>query len=312
VTVEEVTDHDAQGRLRLDVEITEPGVYDVDHDTYHADPVPGGSLSSTGARALLPPSCPAKFRYLRDHGEAPRKAWDIGQAAHTAALGVGPELRVIEGGGGPDGDMWNTKVAKAAVAQARADGAVPLKPSEMDTVQAMVAALRADPIAGPLFTPGVPGRAEASLFWRDTVTGVWCRSRIDWLPDADPDTGRLVLLEYKTAASCDPTALQKAAYDHGYHVQAWWQVEACRALRLSPAPLLVFVFQEKDPPYLPVVKQPYDSFLNLGGVKAREAMDTYARCTKAELWPSYPGAEEVDWLRLPPWVENQWGDEIKR
>lgn len=38
--------------------ITEPGVYDLPAEVYHADPVEGGSLSSTGARKLLPPSCP--------------------------------------------------------------------------------------------------------------------------------------------------------------------------------------------------------------------------------------------------------------
>jgi hypothetical protein len=47
--------------------ITEPGVYDIAEDHYHADPVPGGSLSNSGAKKLLPPSCPAKFAYEREH-----------------------------------------------------------------------------------------------------------------------------------------------------------------------------------------------------------------------------------------------------
>jgi len=37
--------------------ITEPGVYALPADVYHADPVAGGSLSSSGAKKLL--ACPA-------------------------------------------------------------------------------------------------------------------------------------------------------------------------------------------------------------------------------------------------------------
>jgi len=33
--------------------IRRPGLYDLPEHIYHADPVPGGSLSSTGARRLL-------------------------------------------------------------------------------------------------------------------------------------------------------------------------------------------------------------------------------------------------------------------
>ena len=42
--------------------ITEPGVYDVPFDEYLRDPVPGGSLSTSGARLLLD-TCPAIFDY---------------------------------------------------------------------------------------------------------------------------------------------------------------------------------------------------------------------------------------------------------
>ncbi len=34
--------------------ITAPGVYVIPADDYHADPVPGGSISASGARRILP------------------------------------------------------------------------------------------------------------------------------------------------------------------------------------------------------------------------------------------------------------------
>ena len=64
------------------IELTEPGQYGgVTPEVYHADPVFGGSLSSSGARALLPPSCPALFRHKQLHGEPPKAEFDFGHAA---------------------------------------------------------------------------------------------------------------------------------------------------------------------------------------------------------------------------------------
>lgn len=287
--------------LPLDL-ITAPGVYDMPAERYHADPVPGGSLSSSGARRLLPPSCPALFKYEQDHTQPYRKAFDVGSAAHMRVLGVGPQIEVVPG------ERWDTKVAKAAVAAAREAGRIPLKEAEAEHVEAMAAALRDHPVAGPLFRPGT-GRAEQSLFWVDRHTGVWCRARLDWLPDADPETGQLIIPEYKTTRSAAPVELPKPAYDHGYHVQTWFYEEACRALRLSPAPVLVHVWQEKEPPYLVSVTQPRATFVNLGGLLARDAMGIYAACVASGQWPGY--TTEVEWLDLPGWVENKYGKEIQ-
>ena len=46
--------------------VTEPGVYAMPFDVYLADPVPGGSLSTSGAKTLLN-ACPAIFAYERKH-----------------------------------------------------------------------------------------------------------------------------------------------------------------------------------------------------------------------------------------------------
>src|SRR5690606_30614366 len=69
----------------------EPGVYDnVPSEVYHSDPVPGGSLSSTGARKLAT-ECPAAFKHWLDNPEPSKKEFDFGTAAHKVVLGDGPE-----------------------------------------------------------------------------------------------------------------------------------------------------------------------------------------------------------------------------
>lgn len=144
------------------------GVYDMPADDYHAHP----ALSSSGARKLLAPSCPAIFDYERQHGEERKQEFDLGTAAHTLLLGFGPEPHVI------DADSYRTKAAQQERDEAYARGDVPLLPKEFDAVQAMVTAVRQHPRASELLSAG---KAEQSLFWTDPTTGVLCRARPDWL-----------------------------------------------------------------------------------------------------------------------------------
>ena len=75
--------------------ITEPGVhYDMDADTYHADPVPSGSLSVTRAKTLLTEAGPAKFRHRADHGQPPKAEFDMGHEG----LPVGLRVWMVTGG----------------------------------------------------------------------------------------------------------------------------------------------------------------------------------------------------------------------
>ncbi|MFJ7895966.1 PD-(D/E)XK nuclease-like domain-containing protein [Streptomyces anthocyanicus] len=173
------------------VEIEAPALglhTDLSNEDYHADKT---SLSSSGARKLLPPSCPAKFRYEQDNPQPPSKTFDYGNAAHKMVLGNGPELVVIEH------DTWNTKDAKAEVAEVRARGAIPLKQHEMDMVNAMAAAIRQHPLAAALLDPAY-GAPEQSGFWIDGPTGIRRRVRFDWLPSIQ--SGRLIIPDYKGLA----------------------------------------------------------------------------------------------------------------
>ncbi|WP_416906210.1 PD-(D/E)XK nuclease-like domain-containing protein [Micromonospora echinospora] len=221
--------------------ITEPGVYAGITDTaYHLDPVPGGSLSSSGARRLLPPSCPALFRHWRDNPQPPKREFDLGHAAHTLVLGAGPQIVEIEH------DSWRTNAAKDAAAEARDAGKVPLLTKDFEVVQAMAAALRDHPTAAALLRPE-GGRPELSAFWIDPETRIWCRLRTDWLDVSRP--GRLIVPDYKTCASAAPDDLQRAIWDHGYHQQADWYLGGLRALGLAAEDSqFVFIFQEKRPP----------------------------------------------------------------
>ena len=223
--------------------LTEPGVYDgiPDHE-YHGGLVKGGSLSSTGIRKLLPPSCPALYRHWADNPPEPKPSFDLGHAAHKLVLGVGPALALV------DRDRWDTKDAKAEVAAVRARGGVPLHPADWAAVAAMAAQLRAHPLAGHLFDPDRGGQAEQTYVWADPDTGVMCRARPDWTPATG---GRLVLVDYKTSADLPTTeSFERTSWKWHYEVQAAHYLAGARALGLGEDDAaFVFVMQHKTPPY---------------------------------------------------------------
>jgi hypothetical protein len=278
------------------IEITQPGVYDIPADAYHADPVPGGSLSSSGVRLLLPPSCPALYRWQQDHPAEPRREFDFGHAAHQLVLGVGPEIDVVPA------QNWRTKAARERRDAAYAEGRVPLLENEYGRVVDMAKALRAHPLASALLTPG-RGEPEQSLFWQDEQTGVWCRARLDWLPH--PSAGRLIVPDYKTAISANPRTLRKAFYDHGYHLQADWYLNAVAALGLAEADRTAFAFivQEKTPPYPVTVAQPDIAAMVSAYEDNRRALEVYAKCVRDDRWPSYIEDDgDPVLIPLPPWA----------
>lgn len=269
-----------------------PGVYDIDEATYHADPVPGGSLSSTGARKLLPPGCPAQFKHELDHGQQPRRHLELGTAVHTLALGSGPHIVRI------DADNYQTKHAQQQRDQARANGHTPLLPHELQQAQDMATELLAHPQAGQLIAPG-SGEAEQTLIWQDNETGIWCRARLDWLADHH-------IVDLKTTVDASPEAIQKAIWTYRYHQQRGWYVDGHRAV-LGGEPEFHFIFQAKTPPYLITVVELDDLTAHIGDARNHRARHIYADCQRTGHWPGH--GDHTHLLGLPVWAEIRDSEE---
>ncbi|WP_454835818.1 PD-(D/E)XK nuclease-like domain-containing protein [Rhodococcus qingshengii] len=273
---------------------TEPGLYDgIPDAVYHGD---RNSLSSSGARKLLPPSTPALFKYEQDHPVF-KDTFDFGHAAHAEVLGTGMDIVEVIA------DDWRTKAAQQTRDSIRAEGKTPLLTKDLAKVHEMADALRSHETAAKLLSNG---KAEQSLYWRDQATGIMRRARPDWLPNV---TGsRLVVPDYKTAVSADETDFAKAAGDYGYHCQAPWYLDGIIELGIHPDPEFVFVVQEKEPPYLVNVVQLAPDALELGRQLNRIAIETYVTCRQTGIWPGY--GEDIKLVDLPPWLYSQHGEPI--
>lgn len=266
---------------------------------YHAHP----ALSSSGARKLLPPSCPAKYAYERQQPSPPTKEMKVGTAAHREVLGIGSDVVVSD-----EWDTYRTKAAQEWRDAAEAAGKVPMLAHEYQPIREMRAALVAHPLFGALFDPA-RGKAEQSLFWTDETTGVPCRARFDFLPN--PVEGRrLVIADYKKGRSAEPAEFARQSATLNYALQADWYRRGAVALGLDRDPAFVFAVQEPEPPYLLTVAQIHERDLRRAHAMNDHALRIFARCTETGHWPGY--ADDVVTVEMPIWWQIAADDMTER
>jgi len=274
----------------------------IDEAEYHAD---RGSLSVSGAKLLLPPSCPAKFRAQQDNPQPPKRVFEFGHFVHLKVLGKGPEVVYIEA------DSYRTKVAREARDKARADGNIPVlagnpndeSAAELEQAEAMAASVFAHPVAGPLLSHP-KNEFEQSVYATDPDTKVRLRGRFDAMHFGDD--GVITLVDVKTSTTANPAELVKKFYNLGYFMQAAWYLDLLVALKLAVDPQFRFVVVEKTPPYLVTPVRYTEAAIEEGRRRNRRAIDLYAECHERGVWPSYAGCDGTVTLDLPTWASYDW------
>lgn len=274
---------------------------DVPEHEYHADKL---SLSHSGAKWLLNPSVPAKFRELMTKPqEPPTEAMEFGSVTHKLVLGEGSAIAVLEPdvhGLKADGTLAEkpsaTKAWKEADAEARAAHRIPIHVDKFTKAQAMAEAVFQHSLAGPLLT--LPGKAEQSFYATDPATGVVLRGRADRI--VHEFNGRLHIVDYKTADNASKEEFGHTALKYRYYLQWAWYRTLSNLCGLDDDPAFLFIVQEKKSPYLVNVIELDAEALDLGRIHMREAIDTYARCTETGIWPGYE--ETIHTVSLPVWA----------
>lgn len=273
---------------------TADGLHVVEENLYHAD---RGSLSVSGAKLLLPPSCPAKFRYQQDHPPESNPVFDFGRIAHGLVLGVGGECVVLDPavhGLKKDGTVADSPKAtatwKTAEAEARSAGLTPVHVDDYRLAEAMAEAVRQHPVAAELLADG---EAEKALYFTDP-SGVRLRGRVDWLrPDGE-------IVDYKTSSTANPAELERKFYTYGYYMQAAWYMDLAVALELTETPRFRFIVQEKTPPFVVSVVEYDPEDITEGRRLNRLAINLYSECQESCVWPGY--GDQTHLIRLPHWA----------
>ncbi|QDH92844.1 exonuclease VIII [Gordonia phage Bakery] len=266
-------------------------VEDLPDTEYHAD---RRSLSVSGAKMLLPPSTPQKFRWAMDNPRKEKREFDFGHVAHTLVLGTGSEIEIVEAAD------WRTKAAKEKRDAAYAAGSVPILAHEYEAAQDMFVAVREHPRASGLFEEGRP---EVSVYADDPATGVRRRARPDWLTHLR--SGRLAIVDYKTTTNASPASFATSIAKYRYDMQCDWYLDVCEQAGLGENPAFLFVAQEKEPPYAVSVNELTADDVRDAHRLNRFAIDLYARCTETNTWP---GWDSINLIELPRWAAYERED----
>lgn len=257
----------------------------VPEEIYHGDP---DSLSSSGARLLLPPSTPSHFWANQTEPRTSTKAYDYGHVAHKMVLGEGNQIVMLDPaihGLTKEGKQSNSPASCgkwiATAAKARQEGKIPMAKSEIQKAQRMAGKVYQHPLAAKLLLEGDP---EVSAYWHDDETGARLRARFDYLPNRP---GRMICVDYKTADDASQAAFEAACGRYGYHIQDAWYRDALRECEVDDDAGFVFIVQEKKAPYEVNVIQLDPEHVDLGRRQARQAIRTYAKCREEKDWPGY-------------------------
>ena len=273
--------------------VTEPTLLDgVDDATYHGGLVrtPGPQTSQSALKLLIEPSTPREFQWRLLNPEGPKRAFDVGRAAHTLVLGAGDPFVACPGDLlSVDGRMITTRAKEWAIDQ-RAAGRTPLTPTDYDAVHRMAAAILEHGRAAELFTD--PARQPEVSAFCEIVPGLWLRSRFDLLGGG--------LVDFKSSSDPHPDAFRASAWKWGYHVQ---DVAYRRAYELitgeTPGPM-TFVVVGKEPPHLVGIYSLDGDFDSVGNSQLEEALATYLQQLDLHGLPTDTG---VTWDGLPDSTE---------
>lgn len=267
------------------------GIHDIPMSAYLADPCPEPALSTTTVQLLVERS--PRHAWLHhprlgngDRDESSRA--DLGSAAHARLLGGDRAIVVV------DAEDWRTKEARKQRDDAREAGLIPVLAKDEESITAMHGEARR-----VLDTFG-EGTAEQTLLWQDSKSGVWCKSRPDWL-----SASRELVVDYKTASTADPGSwIASALYSGGYDLQAALVLRGLEAILGEAQREFVFLVQEIDPPYLVSRIALGPDAIDLANRKVGAACRIWAECLRTNTWPGYD--ERIHWADSPAWRLYDW------
>lgn len=259
-------------------------------ESYHVKRL--GEVSNSAIKRLL--RSPLHYKAWVEDTEEPTDtpALAFGRAFHAALLE--PARFAAEWAIEPDFGDCRYKENKAARDAWKSVnvGKESLSSADGDRIAAMLAAVKAHPLAGRAIRDG---RSEVTVRWEDESSGLPCKARADFYVDGKVP----YVLDVKTCQDASPAEFARAIAKYGYHTQ---HAHYCEGFRVLGKPLSNYLLLavESVAPYA-VALYHLDPAAEIRGYELRQrAIDTLQTCIDSGQWPAY--SNDITALSLPAWA----------
>jgi exodeoxyribonuclease VIII len=280
-----------------------PGVYrGIPAATYHA-------LDACNASSLktLVDKTPAHLQWERQQPKDTQALRD-GEALHTCILEperFDAEYEIITacagttGKGGAcsnngkikaEGQWWCGTHAKGKAAET----AKGVHQEHHDRLLALRIAVRDNISVRHLLWPE-DRETELSLIWRDELTKVLCKARLDIYR---PNDG--IIADLKSTADASEDGFSRAIAQFNYHLQAAWYRRAAEVCLGNRIYTFKFVAIEAEPPFGVQLFKLHEGAMQFGQYLCDQTFEVYAHCVTNNRWPSY--SQEMKVVDLPRYV----------
>lgn len=172
-----------------------------------------------------------------------------------------------------------------------------LEPSEQVTLKKIVEGLRNHAKARQLLS--APGQSELSIFWRDDLTGLDLKVRIDRLVQVG-STGTLV--EIKSTEDASEEAFRRKIATMEYDVRAVMYADGCQKA-FGFTPQIEWLVIERETGFVATYK-PSPRMLRRARRRYEEARIALAHARKLNSFPAYQTGEVSKEIDLPPWIKD--------
>jgi hypothetical protein len=287
--------------------ISKLGVYEIDQEDYHRDPVVVPSLSCSIARMLIrktPRHAWQAHARFGSVGITPTKVMDDGSAVHAMMSGQSHLIQVIATTYGPKTKRkeliglpvreYQSDASKEERDEIREAGRIPVLAHRLPQLQqcyreALEQLEEADD--GAVFLS--PGRSEIMAVSQED--DVWFRVLVDRLPDdRQLAPGDLKCTELSAAPGGWERRLQTE-----YAFQAAFYKRVLHKAEGFERPTMRFGVIELDPPHGTVIMAAAPTLTTIAEMEVELAVQRWRNCMRKGLWPRYP--KHTAWIEATPW-----------
>ncbi len=271
------------------------------NEEYHAKE----GLSASGIKLLL--ECPRKYwwRYVLKNKSEATKALTEGTEFHTFILEreeFDKRYYAIPSDTNTD---RRTKEGKAnCEAMQLAAGARQLIDTKrIEVLTDMRASLYSLPRLAAVLANG---QAEQAIFWQDQESGIWLKTKPDYI-----NSKVKTVVDLKTTEDASYEGFSRSIYKWGYHIQGAMQADGVKALT-GESYTSIYLPVEKSAPYCSAAYMINESDLDHGRTDYHKAIAIYKKCIESDYWPSYSEYEEngkresLKEISIPYWAQQQY------